>query len=200
MDVGGAGRKRSGSFKQFRMVIEKGVFKAQREWVLRMSVRSLAISGLLFEMLFGCPKWVTYALSLKLCHFSHREKIMIRNKYLFAASILMTTAAQAVEMPQELLGIYSTDKASCQSDLAEYKKSKDNFPYLMIEKAGATWYRARCTSTKVTGGNGVYKTTEVCLDEDGKSKLNATYKIDGNNLTHTVNARSSSLLKCSGPL
>lgn len=125
---------------------------------------------------------------------------MFRFKYLFIATVLVTTAAQAVDMPQELWGVYSRDKASCQSDLAEFKKSKDNLPYLMIEREGVTWYRVSCKTTKVTGGNGVYKTTEVCLDEDGKSKSDATYKIDGNKLTHTVKAGSVTYLKCSGPI
>lgn len=125
---------------------------------------------------------------------------MIRIKYLLAASVLVTTAAHAIEMPQELWGVYSTDKASCQSELAEYKKAKEYLPHLMIEKAGAIWYRGSCKPTKVTGDHGVYKIAEVCMDEDGKYKSNATYKIDGNKLTHTVKAQSSSLLKCSGPL
>lgn len=125
---------------------------------------------------------------------------MIRFKHLLAASILVTTAAHAVEMPQELLGVYSTDKASCQSELAEYKKAKEYLPHLMIEKAGAIWYISSCKPTKVTGDHGIYKIAEVCNDEDGKYKLNVTYKIDGNKLTHTVKGRSSSLLKCSGPL
>lgn len=126
---------------------------------------------------------------------------MIRVKYLFAATVLITTAAQAIDMPQDLWGVYSMDKASCQSELAEYKKSKDNLPYLMIEKTGATWFRGSCKPTKVTGGNGVYKIAEVCLDEDGKSKSNATYTIDGSKLTHAVSkAGSGTYLKCSGPL